>query len=210
MGYSFWGGAGLSVTLTLIVSGVRQHGRARFACFGAAVVVLLLTYWFDLVRALDTAQVQSHERSAVASQEGAASKAVQNLQHAVMPGSGTVRWHGRVVIPASGGLRLDPVPPRAGNGAGSDITIGTGPSGQDQVSGSVASLVVNTAPWTGRAFPGQGQCATQIASDPQLQLTVRPGAVVCVRTAAGRIAALTFVSVSGDHGSDVAEATVWQ
>jgi hypothetical protein len=208
MAYSFWSGAGLAVTVALIVSGLRRHGWARFARIAAAVLVLLLTFWFDLVRVLDTGQLQSRQQAAAASQQAAADKALRNLQNAVPPGSGTVRWHGRVVILASGGLELDPVPPEPGTGADSDITIGT--SGQDQVSGSVTRPVVNTARWTGPAFPGQGQCSTEIASDPQLQITVRPGAVVCVRTAAGRIAALKFISVTGDHGSDVAEATVWQ
>jgi hypothetical protein len=208
MAYSFWSGAGLVVTAALIVSGLRRHGWARFARIAVAVVVLLLTFWFDLVRVLDTGQLQSREQATAASQQAAVGKALQNLQNAAAPGSGTVRWHGRVVIPASGGLELDPMPPKPGNGANSDITIG--PSGQDQISGSVISPVVNTAQWTGPAFPSQGQCSTQIASDPQLQIAVRPGAVVCVRTAAGRIAALRFISVTGDHGSDVAEATVWQ
>lgn len=40
-------------------------------------------------------------------------------------------------------------------------------------------------------------------------MTVRPDFTVCVRTAAGRIAALKFTSVNGDHGTDTAEATVW-
>jgi hypothetical protein len=208
MAYSFWSSAGLVVTVALIVSGLRRHGWVRSARIAAAVVVLLLTFWFDLVRVLDTGQSQSREQSAATSHQATANKALQNLQNAVAPGPGTVRWHGRVVIPASGGLKLDPVPPKPGNGTDSDITIG--PSGQDQISGSVASIVVNTARWTGPAFPDQGQCSMQITSDPQLQITVRPGAVVCVRTAAGRIAALKFISVTGDHGSDVAEATVWQ
>jgi hypothetical protein len=32
---------------------------------------------------------------------------------------------------------------------------------------------------------------------------------VCVQTASGGLAILKFVSVSGDHGADVAVATLW-
>jgi hypothetical protein len=207
MAYSLLSGAALAIVVTLIVNGLRRRGWSRFRCLAAAAVVLVLTFWFDLVRVLDSDQLQSQEQSAVASQQAQAGRALQNLQSAV-PGPGTVRWHGRVTISPSTGLELDPVPPKPGNGTDSDINIG--PSGQDQISGSATSPLVNTAPWAGPAFPDQGQCSLQLESSPQAAITVRPGDIVCVRTAAGRIAALKFISVTRAHGSDVAEATVWQ
>lgn len=207
MAYSLLSGAGLSIVVVLVVNGVRRQGWPRFRCFAAAAVVLVLTFWFDLVRVLDSEQLPSQEQSAVASQQAQAGRAVQNVQSAVA-GSGVVRWHGRVTISPSTGLELDPVPPKPGNGTDSDINIG--PSGQDEISDSATSLLVNTAPWTGAAFPDQGQCSLQLSSSPQAVITVRPGDIVCVQTAAGRIAALKFISVTGHHGSDVAEATVWQ
>lgn len=145
MAYSLLSGAGLSIVVVLVVNGARRQGWPRWRCFAAAAVVLLLTFWLDLVRVLDSEQVQSQEQSAVASQQAQAGRAVQNLQSA-LPGSGAVRWHGRVTISPSAGLELDPVPPKPGNGTDSDINIG--PSGQDEISGSVTSPLVNTAPWS--------------------------------------------------------------
>lgn len=208
--------AAILFVVSLIAAVLRRHPRLFYIRFVRATVVaiavatvpvmLALPFLVNLLQGIR--QVQSQMQSAQASEVAGASQAAQSLQNvqdllnSATPGPSTVRWHGRVVIPASGGLELDPVPPKPGSSADSDVVAGSYGQ-QDQISGSAA-------PWTGPAFPSQGQCSAQIASDVQFLITVRPGSVVCVQTAAGRIAALKFISVTGDHGSDVAEATVWQ
>jgi hypothetical protein len=181
--------AAATVTAILVVNGLRRHGWARFSCLSVAVVVLVGAAWFELARVGNS--VQSQENSSVSSKV-----------------AGPVRWQGRVTIPPSGGLELDPVPPRPGSGSSADINAG--PAGQNWITGTENSDGLGIAPWTGAAFPGQAGCLTQLISSPQSKITIRPGAMVCVQTAAGRTAALRFVSAGGQRGSDVAEAVVWQ
>lgn len=40
-----------AVAASLIINGFRRHGWARFFCLTAAVLVLVLTFWYGLVQA---------------------------------------------------------------------------------------------------------------------------------------------------------------
>jgi hypothetical protein len=210
-----FGGVGLigAVAAILLVTGFRRRGRARALCIVLAVAVLVGGFWYELVRA--TAPLAAQESTAA----GQAAKGLPTVSSAasssavptsaVSPSAlpdGAV-WQGRVTITPSAGLRLDSVPPTAGQGGDYDVTVGT--SAQDQISGSKTSQYGNLASWTKSTPPSEEDCLAQMMSSPQPKLTVHPGTIVCVQTASGGFAVLTFVSVTGDHGADVAQATLW-
>jgi hypothetical protein len=124
------------------------------------------------------------------------------------PRPDVVRWRGQITLVYLHGIELDPVPPTQGNDIQYDITIGS--VAEDQVTDGGQTMAINTAPWTSPSFPTRQQCADQIDTNPEATITVRPGDIVCVQSAAGRIAALKFVRVSDNYGPDVAQATVWE
>lgn len=181
----------------LLVNGLRRKGWARLTCIAMAVIVLLGGFWHALVRA--TAPLASQQSSA-------AGQSVQGLPTIRSVGPDGVEWRGRVTISPSAGLDLDSVPPKPGTDSDSDVRIV--PPGQDRVTGGENSGGF-IAPWTGRTPPRQSDCLAQVMSDQEARVTIRPGSIVCVETPAGQIAALKFVSVTGDHGTDAAEATIW-
>lgn len=177
------------VIAMLLRAGFSRRGWARFTCLSLTVVVMLGAIWYQLVRVGNAAQSQ-------------VSSAVPSLF------SGPVRWQGRVTIPPSGGLALDPVPPKPTSGSRADINAG--PAGQDWITGGENGDGLGVAPWTDHTSPNETGCLTQLAASPQSKITIRPGTMVCVQTAAGRTAALRFITVAGNHGDDVAQAVVWQ
>jgi hypothetical protein len=172
-------------------------------CIVLAVAVLLGGFWYELVRA--TAPLAAQESTAV----GQIAKGIPTISSAApssAPPDGAV-WQGRVTITPSAGLQLDSVPPKAGQDGDYDVIVGA--SAQDQISGSKTSQYGNLAPWTKSTAPSQEDCLEQMMTSPHPKMTVHPGTTVCVQTASGGLAILKFVSVSGDHGADVAVATLW-
>jgi hypothetical protein len=200
-----FGSVGLigAVAAILLVTGFRQRGWARVLCIVLAVAVLLGGFWYELVRA--TAPLAAQESTAA----GQAAKGLPSISSAAPSSAapdGAV-WQGRVTITPSAGLRLDSVPPKAGQDGDYDVIVGA--SVQDQISGSKTSQYGNLVAWTKSTPPSEEDCLAQMMTSPQPKLTVHPGTTVCVQTASGGFAILKFVSVTGDHGADVAQATLW-
>jgi hypothetical protein len=195
-----FGSVGLigAVAAILLVTGFRQRGWARVLCIVLAVAVLLGGFWYELVRA--TAPLAAQESTAA----GQAAKGLPSISSAAPDGA---VWQGRVTITPSAGLRLDSVPPKAGQDGDYDVIVRA--SVQDQISGSKTSQYGNLVAWTKSTPPSEEDCLAQMMTSPQPKLTVHPGTTVCVQTASGGFAILKFVSVTGDHGADVAQATLW-
>lgn len=184
-----------AIAAMLLRSGFRRHGWARAGFIALTIVVLLGAFWYMTVQA--GKRIQSQENAS----------AVPSLPSIpAVPDPGSVRWHGNVTIPKSGGLNLDQVPPKPGRSP--DVKLGTGP---DQIQGATYGGHPNLAPWNSRRVgtPDSFACLLQLSVSPQLRMTVRPGSTVCLQTAAGGAATLTFTSVNGAHGADSAEATIW-
>ncbi|MBO0804430.1 MAG: hypothetical protein J2P25_15310 [Nocardiopsaceae bacterium] len=182
-----------AVAAMLLRSGIRRRGWGRFIYIVLAIAVLLWAFWYGMVKVGERAENQLSKSTG---------QSVPSVPAA--PAGGPVRWHGHVTISSSGGLDLDQAPPKPGGSP--DIKLGTA---ADQIQGAIYGGKVNLAPWSDRTAPDSMACLLQIAAAPRLRMTVRPGSTVCLQTASGRIATLTFTSVGGDHGSDSAEATIW-
>lgn len=181
------------IAAMLLRSGFRRRGWASFIYIVLAIAVLLWAVWYAAVRAGEQAENQL---------SNSLGKNTPSIP--APPTTGPVRWQGRVTLSSSGGLSLDQVPPKPGRSP--DVRLGTAP---DQIQGTVYGGQVNLAPWTGRTAPDPLACLLQISVSPQVRMRVRPGSTVCLQTAAGRVASLTFTRVNGAHGSDSAEATIW-
>lgn len=202
----------LLVAVPGVIAGMAAipQGPNRPLLVGACVVLLVTAMAlgiFGVIRP-SAAASPAQAQAAGASGPGITPSTAGATGTPVRPTRDAVRWHGQVTI-TSNGVALDTVPPTQGVGDERDIVIGA--VNQDQVGDSgVGSVPINTAPWNGSSFPTRQQCADQINTNPAALITVSPGAIVCVETQAGRIAALKFTSVSDDYGPDVAQATVWQ
>jgi hypothetical protein len=124
-------------------------------------------------------------------------------------GPASVRWRGLLTIRFPNGTALDPVPPHEAHSiAEADVDVDA--TQQNSLTGGGIG-VTNTALWTSSAAPTRQECSDQIDTNPQVHLPVRSGSVVCVRTAAGRIATLSVVQFSSDnYGSCRVNATVWE
>lgn len=198
IGLSHWKIALVSVVTGLLIRGAIRHrgwGRAIYIVLAAAT--LLGGTWFYLLQA--DQRIQNQENAAA----GAAASAVPSIPD-IQP-DGLVRWHGRVTLTPSG-LSLDQIPPKPGRAGRADIRL----SGPDQVQGAVYGGQVNIASWGGSraGAPDQLACLLRLSTAQRTRVTVRPGSTVCLQTASGLVATLTFTTVPA-HGPGTATATVW-
>ncbi|MGW4328912.1 hypothetical protein ACWEKR_23820 [Nocardia sp. NPDC004573] len=126
-----------------------------------------------------------------------------------------VRWTGTINLTY---LDLDSVPPRvlpSNNGASAWVSYDRNSSGGFDkatlygLGGGFFTTKPTLALWTVPAEPTRQQCSDLVATQGAETLPVTKDSAYCVKTAAGRTAFLTGISVSNAIHAYTASATIW-